>query len=91
MAQGDEIPYVNIVADGRYNSYCIGTPDEFKDTENQNMISGDINSQGLFHLTYGKVEARIKTRRHTGNFPAFWMMPMDNSKGWPKDGEIDIW
>ena len=19
------------------------------------------------------------------------MMPMDNSKGWPKDGEIDIW
>ena len=91
VAQGDEIPYVNIVADGRYNSYCIGTPDEFKDTENQNMISGAINSQGLFHLTYGKVEARIKTRRHTGNFPAFWMMPMDNSKGWPKDGEIDIW
>ncbi|MDE7387876.1 MAG: glycoside hydrolase family 16 protein, partial [Muribaculaceae bacterium] len=92
VAQGDqETPLVNIMADGHYKSYCIPTPDEFKSFESQDMISGALNTQGLFHLTYGRVEARIKTNRHTGNFPAFWMMPMDNPRGWPKDGEIDIW
>ncbi|MBS7396430.1 MAG: glycoside hydrolase family 16 protein, partial [Prevotellamassilia sp.] len=37
------------------------------------------------------VEGRLLTLPHTGNFPAFWMMPQDNSKGWPYAGEIDIW
>lgn len=91
IAQGDEIPYTNKVEDGHYKAYCIPTPDEFKATETQPMISGAINSSGLFHLTYGRIEARIKTTRHTGNFPAFWMMPQDQSKGWPNCGEIDIW
>ncbi len=91
VAQGDERPLVNVVEDGHYKSYCIPTPDEFAATEDQPMISGALNTRGLFHLTYGRIEARIKTTRHIGNFPAFWMMPMDQSKGWPKDGEIDIW
>lgn len=89
VAQGDEIPLVNVVADGHYKSYCIPAPAGFDET--QPMISGAINSHGLFHFTHGRIEARIRTTRHTGNFPAFWMMPMDQSKGWPKDGEIDIW
>lgn len=90
-AQNDEIPLVNIVEDGHYKAYCIPTPDQFKPQETQDMISAAIHSQGKFHFTYGRVEARIKTNRHTGNFPAFWMMPQEQPLGWPKDGEIDIW
>lgn len=55
------------------------------------MITGGVKSQGNFGFRYGKVEARLRTHRHVGNFPAIWMMPVDNSKGWPNAGEIDIW
>lgn len=90
VAQGTERPLVNKIANGHYESYCIPTPAKFT-SEDQPMISGAIQSQGKFYTTYGKVEARVKTRRHTGNFPAFWMMPQKAPLGWPKDGEIDIW
>lgn len=55
------------------------------------MITGGVESSGLFDFQYGKIEARILTHPHSGNFPAFWLMPTDQSKGWPNDGEIDIW
>ena len=55
------------------------------------MITGGIKSMGKFGFTYGYVEARLLTNPWTGNFPAFWMMPEDQSAGWPDCGEIDIW
>lgn len=88
---------VNTFEDGYYNSHCFATPAESASTEGQPMISGAIMSQGRFSITYGKIEARIKTTPHTGNFPAFWMMPAYSEladlglNGWPRDGEIDIW
>lgn len=57
----------------------------------QQMISGAVESYRKFDFTYGKVEGRLKTNPFSGNFPAFWMMPTETPKGWPKDGEIDIW
>ena len=87
---------VNTFENGYYNSHCIPTPDEFSD-ETQPMISGAINTEDVFTVRYGRIEARIKTTPHTGNFPAFWMMPAYTElaelglNGWPKDGEIDIW
>lgn len=87
---------VNTFENGFYNSHCIPTPEEFT-SETQSMISGAINTQDVFTVKYGRIEARIKTTPHTGNFPAFWMMPAYSEltelglNGWPKDGEIDIW
>lgn len=89
---------VNKIEDGCYSSWCIATPQEIKDAgETIPMISGAIISSGKFSTVYGKIEARIKTTNHTGNFPAFWMMPAYSElhdlglAGWPNDGEIDIW
>lgn len=89
---------VNKIENGSYSSWCIATPQEIKDAgETIPMISGAINSEGKFSVVYGKIEARIKTLKHTGNFPAFWMMPASSDlkdvglNGWPNDGEIDIW
>ncbi|MDE6654850.1 MAG: glycoside hydrolase family 16 protein, partial [Muribaculaceae bacterium] len=45
---------------------------------------------GKFYCTGGWIEARAKTAPHTGNFPAFWMMPV-TPETWPNAGEIDIW
>ena len=55
------------------------------------MISGAIESSDKMYFTYGRVEGRLRTTPHVGNFPAFWLMPQDNSTGWPNAGEIDIW
>lgn len=79
----------SFVRDGYYHARCFANPD--RSTDNVAMLSGAIQSSGLYSFLYGRVEARIKTTRHTGNFPAFWMMPQDNSAGWPNAGEIDIW
>ena len=54
------------------------------------MITGGIKSNKRFGFTYGYVEARILTNPWVGNFPAFWMMPENQSAGWPDCGEIDI-
>lgn len=80
--------------DGELVTRCLAnTLEDEKDGNGnrQEMISGAIESAETFAFTYGKVEARLKTKPLIGNFPAFWMMPLDNSAGWPAGGEIDIW
>lgn len=79
----------SFLRDGYYHARCFANPN--RTTDNAAMLSGAIQSSGLYSFCYGRVEARIKTTRHSGNFPAFWMMPQDNSIGWPNAGEIDIW
>ncbi|MCF0198311.1 MAG: glycoside hydrolase family 16 protein [Bacteroidaceae bacterium] len=63
------------------------------------MRTGNLMTQNLHNFTYGRVEARCKVYPHTGNFPAFWMMPAAQKPnysgtgtwgGWPHSGEIDI-
>lgn len=67
---------------------CI--PNTLKGEGNVEMVSGAIESSGKVKIKYGYIESRLRTTAHTGNFPAFWMMPQDNSAGWPNAGEIDI-
>lgn len=85
---------VNTFSDGCYNSYARATT---LADEESDFITGAICSEGKFSIKYGKIEARIKTVPHIGNFAAFWMMPAYSElrelglNGWPQDGEIDIW
>jgi beta-glucanase (GH16 family) len=39
---------------------------------------------------YGKIEVRAKLPKGIGTWPAIWMLPLQRTKGWPTDGEIDI-
>jgi len=59
-------------------------------TDNVDMLSGAVETRGLFSFTYGRVDIRLKTNLHTGNFPAAWMMPQPPCESWPNAGEIDI-
>lgn len=77
------------IRDGKLVTRCIkNTIAEEGDVD---MISGAIESSDKMYFTYGRVEGRLRTTPHVGNFPAFWLMPQDNSAGWPNAGEIDIW
>lgn len=79
---------VVFLQDGHLVCRTIANPDQASDPVP--MISGSVETRGLFSFTYGWVEARLKTLPHKGNFPAFWMMPQPPTDIWPKGGEIDI-
>lgn len=45
----------------------------------------------LFTTRYGKIEAKMKLPKGQGFWPAFWMLPADETYGiWAASGEIDI-
>ncbi|MBQ7663923.1 MAG: glycoside hydrolase family 16 protein [Bacteroidaceae bacterium] len=77
---------VAFIKDGALVLRTIKNPDT--STDDAAMLSGARQSN--FNFKYGRAEARMKTTRHKGNFPAFWMMPTSSTGGWPACGEIDI-
>lgn len=53
--------------------------------------SARLLTRGLFEVTYGRVEARLKVPSGAGLWPAFWMLGSDiDTVGWPASGEIDV-
>jgi beta-glucanase (GH16 family) len=53
--------------------------------------SGRMQTKNLGDWLYGKFEARIKLPVAQGMWPAFWLLPTDNTYGvWPQSGEVDI-
>ena len=79
---------VAFVQDGCLVCRAIANPDPAAD--DVPMITGSRETQNLFSFTYGRVDVRLRTTPHTGNFPAAWMMPQPPAAGWPAAGEIDI-
>lgn len=54
------------------------------------MLTGAITTLGKYSFKYGKIEVKLRTRKHQGNFPAAWLLPAFPTKRAPFDGEIDI-
>ena len=53
--------------------------------------SARMQTKNLGDWLYGRFEARIKLPVAQGMWPAFWLLPTDNTYGiWPRSGEIDI-
>ena len=56
--------------------------------------SGKLITRDKFSVSPGnEVTVCFKVPEGSGHWPAFWMMPQaseNNSKSWPRDGEIDI-
>lgn len=69
---------------------CRAIPNPDTSSDGVPMLTGAIETRGLFSFTYGKVEVRLRTNPYKGNFPAAWMMPQPPCDSWPKAGEIDI-
>ena len=63
----------------------------YGDPATRGYTSGRIHTRLKRDFKYGRFEARIKLPKGQGTFPAFWMLPTDNTYGfWPNSGEIDI-
>jgi beta-glucanase (GH16 family) len=55
--------------------------------------SARMTTKNKGYWLYGRIEMSAKLPKGTGTWPAFWMMPQNNSYGtsyWPDNGEIDI-
>ncbi len=70
---------------------CRAFANDDMEADNVAMLTGMRQTSNSYGLLHGYVEVRAITTPHSGNFPAIWMMPMDQSDGWPTCGEIDIW
>jgi len=47
----------------------------------QSYTSGKVRTKGLAHWKYGRFEARIKLPQGQSTWPAFWMLPEDDTYG----------
>jgi beta-glucanase (GH16 family) len=57
----------------------------------KNYTSARINTRDRFAFRYGRVEARIRLPGGQGLWPAFWLLPQDDTYGtWAASGEIDV-
>ncbi len=53
--------------------------------------SARIHTRDRVAVAYGRIEARIKLPGGQGVWPAFWMMPQEDTYGtWAASGEIDV-
>lgn len=88
-SKSDKVVYI---ADGELVNRCIPcAPEDRAANEDRDWMSGSVDTKGKYTFKYGRVDVRALTCPFTGSFPAIWMMPQDQSLGWPYCGEIDIW
>ena len=72
---------------GTLEIVAMPTPRELRPLlANYGYMSGVITTQPSFSQTYGYFEMRAKIPRGKGLWPAFWLLPLDQS--WPP--EIDV-
>lgn len=53
-------------------------------------LTGGLYTKGKKSFADGRIEIRARFKPSQGAWPALWLLPFKNEKGWPADGEIDI-
>jgi len=77
----------NLIIEGRKEDWV--SPDE--KAQKAKFTAASLTSEGLYSLTYGRIEVRAKLPRGRGMWPAIWMLGTNIRQiNWPKCGEIDI-
>ena len=79
----EERALVNIPEDGHLRLLAVST-----DGTVGGFVTGGVRMNDGYK--YGIIEVKAKCKPHKSNFPAIWMMPVDQTDGWPNCGEIDI-
>ncbi|MDR2041891.1 MAG: glycoside hydrolase family 16 protein [Tannerella sp.] len=53
------------------------------------FLTGGLYTKDKVGFAHGRLEIRAKLNKATGAWPAFWLLPFDNTP-WPDGGEIDV-
>lgn len=79
------------VTDGSTISYDSGTLviTAYSNNNSYGWKSGKLQAP-MLGTSRGYIEANMNTPSAQGTWPAFWLMPNNNSPTWPQGGEIDI-
>ncbi|MDR1103677.1 MAG: glycoside hydrolase family 16 protein [Tannerella sp.] len=75
------------VADGQL--ILRGLRNEFLPDDTAGFLTGGLYTRNKAGFGHGRIEIRAMLGRATGAWPAFWLLPFDNTP-WPDGGEIDI-
>jgi len=67
-----------------------GVVNEDKSGDPRDYLCGGIWTKDRLAVKYGKIEAKVRFEDQQGAWPAFWLLPQKSVRGWPLDGEIDI-
>lgn len=70
--------------------FCRAVPNKYEKGDTASMLTGAIETRDTYSFMYGKVEVRMKTNIHKGNFPAVWMKNYEYKNASLPYGEIDI-
>lgn len=91
---------LEVYTDSRANSRIVADPEATDGralaicavrTAAGGYTSARLTTRGLFTVTGGRIEARLRLPRGQGIWPAFWLLGCDlDAVGWPACGEIDI-
>lgn len=76
--------------DGNIVLKGIRNPGQSITGDTRTYLCGGIQSMHKKAFMRGKIEISAKFGSAQGAWPALWMMPEDESAGWPGCGEIDI-
>lgn len=80
----------NLTIRARKETYTALDPTD-NVVKTRDYTSARLNSRFKGDFLYGRMEARIRTPKGQGLWPAFWMLPTDYEYGgWAASGEIDI-
>jgi beta-glucanase (GH16 family) len=66
-----------------------GLRNEYLPADTATYLTGGLYTKDKVGFGRGRLEIRAKLGAATGAWPAFWLLPFDNS-AWPATGEIDI-
>lgn len=83
----------NVSLDGDGHLQIVARREHYAgpDGVTREYTSARLQTKGLFQVTYGRIEARIKLPAGRGLWPAFWAVGSNiDSVGWPASGEIDV-
>ena len=69
---------------------CRAIPNRKEKNDTARMLTGAIETRNTYSFIYGKVDVRMKTKNHKGNFPAVWMKNYEYKDPSIPYGEIDI-
>ena len=68
---------------------CRAIPNKTLSADTAQMLTGAVFTKDKFEFRYGKIEVRMKTNLHVGNFPAIWLRTWATPEQ-PLYSEIDI-